>query len=615
MTDCVTSWSNRTMTGGHDVAEAAAEAVFLTAEGRADPYPWYHKLRDTAPVHRSESARAWLLTRYADCAAVLRDPRFGKSFEIGMDARKPEWREHAVYLRMSGSMLNLDGPAHTRLRRLVAKAFTPRTVEKLRPRIQAMVDEMLAPIAEAGGGDLIADLAFPLPVRVIGELLGVPEEDRPQFRGWVRDIVGSFEVRVPSADLARADAATAVVDEYFHRLIADKRANPGDDLLSELLLRDAGEDGDRLDADELVTLALLLFAAGFETTTNLVGNGMVGLLRHPDQLELLRRDPSLTSNLPDELLRYDGTVQVVSRFTNEDVEIGDESISAGQPVFAMLGAANRDPARYTDPDRLDVTRDDIRPLTFGGGVHFCLGAALAKAEIEIVFASLLRRFNAIELAESGPRYRDRLVLRGLEGLELGLSATAPTGAARSRSASPLPVRAGGDDDLAWREAYRRRLEAESGAAGAADDTARVGAIASLFARTPFLGAASRTDLEELAATAYPIDFEAGDVLCREGDEALEAYVIAEGVADVRGGGELIAVLHADDVIGERGAVEGQPRNATVTARSHMLTYSVSRERLLDLLARSPEAANGFREAMAARYSASLRTSEKEGTSK
>ena len=397
-------------------AEAVFNKLFLTAEGRANPYPLYHQLRQTAPVHRTQMGM-WLLSRYDDCWAAMRDPRLGKDYAPQIEQRfGPGWRKHPSLTAGEHSMLNTTGPEHTRLRKLVTKSFTPRMIENLKPTIERVVDRLLDPVADAGGGNVLEAVGFPLPVTIIGEMLGVPEADRPQFRGMVRDLVAIFEMQPTDEQMVAADTAQLGIRAYFLKLIPEKRRQPGGDLLSALATAEVG--GDRLSDDELVTLASLLFAAGFETTTNLFGNGLLALLRQPEQLELLRRDASLFANLPDEFLRYDGTAQLANRVTEASVEVGGVTIPAGEQVFAMLGAGNRDPARFSDPDRLDVTRTDIQPLTFGGGVHFCLGAALARTEIEITFRTLLQRFDHIELAGEEPRFQDRLTLRGLAALNI-----------------------------------------------------------------------------------------------------------------------------------------------------------------------------------------------------
>src|SRR6202158_2151063 len=411
-----------------DAAERIFTKLFLTAEGRANPYPLYHQLRQMAPVHHTKMGM-WVLSRYDDCWAAMRDPRLGKDYAPQIEQRfGKDWRRHPSLTAGEHSMLNTSRPEHTRLRKLVTKSFTPRMIENLKPVIERVVNELLDPVADAGGGNVLEAVGFPLPVTIIGEMLGVPEADRPQFRRLVRDLVAIFEMQPTDEQLALADAAQLSIRDYFLGLIAAKRRQPGDDLLSNLAMADGG--GDRLADDELVTLASLLFGAGFETTTNLFGNGLLALLQQPDQLALLRRDASLFANLPDEFLRYDGTAQLANRVTEASLEVGGVTIPAGEQVFAMLGAGTRDPARFANPDQLDVTRTNIQPLTFGGGVHFCLGAALARAEIEITFRTLLQRFDHIELAGDAPRFQDRLVLRGLSALTVACrtSSSPPTGA-------------------------------------------------------------------------------------------------------------------------------------------------------------------------------------------
>ncbi|MGH2760424.1 MAG: cytochrome P450 [Actinomycetota bacterium] len=593
-------------------AEAVAVELFRTPEGRADPYPRYHRLRELDPVHRSETARSWLLTRYEDCYSALRDPRLGKDFAERMDNTRPWWRERPSLARFEHSMLNVDGAYHTRLRRLVSKVFTFRSVEKLRPAIERMVDGFLDPLADAGVGDLIDDLGFPLPVTVIGELLGVPEGDRAQFRDLVRDVTATFEVAATREQFDAADEAIRIIDAYFYDLVARKRARPGDDLLSGLV---HAEDKDGLTDTELVTLATLLFAAGFETTTNLVGNGMIGFLRQPEQIDKLRNHPELYASIADEILRFDGTAQMVVRQAKEDVDIDGQLILRGETVTAVIGAGNHDPSRYSDPDRIDLTRTEIRPLSFGGGVHFCLGAALARAEIEIVFRKLFDRFATIELDGDEPPFRDRLTLRGLTRLPLRLSSRpsqraplpaaerGPSGAAppdrtdiqrpARKASGTLPSRPRGRADALWRAAYRWRIERTP----PPPDPATV----ELLGRIPLFAGCSGHELDRLASTAYPIAFDAMDVLCSEGADAQECYVVSEGEATVTIGGEVVAQVGPDDVVGEKGPLEGTPRAATVTATTHMVTYAISRDELLALVERSPAASQAMRAELGRRY--------------
>ena len=412
--------------------EAIVHDLFLTTEGRRNPYPYYDRLRDVAPVYRSSTVNAWLLTRYDDCWTTLRDPRLGRGYASQMEGRHgADWRRHPSLASHEHSLIGVHGPAHTRLRRSVSKAFTRRRVDELRPAIERAVDALLEPLAVRGGGEILDAIAFPLPVAVIGELLGVPEAERMQFRHLVRATTAAFETLPTPEQLADADAAHATIHAYFARLIAEKRRRPGADLLSAL----AQADGDdRLTDDELVSLAAILFAGGFETTTNLIGNGLLGVLAHPEQMTLLREDPSLYAGVAEELLRYDGTVQVSSRHALEPVQIGDVTIPAGESIVPVLGAGNHDPARFAEPHRLDVRRTNVEPLSFGGGVHYCLGAALARVETEIVFRALLERFDSIALDGRPPRFRDRLTLRGLESLHVVVRPAATRHASHGRPA-------------------------------------------------------------------------------------------------------------------------------------------------------------------------------------
>ena len=585
----------------HD-ADAVFDKIFLTPEGRADPYPLYHQLREARPVHRANLG-VWVLSRYDDCWAAMRDPRLGKDYAPQVEQRfGPDWRRHPSLTAGEHSMLNTTGPEHTRLRKLVTKAFTPRMIENLRPVIERVVNELLDPVAAAGGGNVLEAVGFPLPVTIIGEMLGVPVAERQQFRPLVRDLVAIFEMQPTDAQMAAADAAQLAIREYFLQLVAEKRRKPGEDLLSTLATVVVGDD--RLTDDELVTLASLLFAAGFETTTNLFGNGLLALLRHPDQLALLRRDPSLFANLPDEFLRYDGSVQLVNRITEASVEVGGVTIPAGEQVFALLGAGNRDPARYANPDQLDVTRTNVQPLTFGGGVHFCLGAALARAEIEITFRTLIGRFEHIALAGAAPRFQDRLALRGLTALEVACRAASgsqagvavgrrwPRGQGRAlprphrpsagcgpNRATRAPICAGARSFAnASRPNRHARIRSPSAPASASRPTV------ALLLRNGLFERCTKDELEQLAATAYPMTFEPGDLLCSEGGESPECYVIEEGQAVVTIGRKGMGVVGELGVVGEVGVLRDTVRAATVTATTHMITYAISRERLRAIVA-------------------------------
>lgn len=403
--------------------QARGDAAFLRlvtdVEVRRSPYETLAEVRTYAPVLES-SLGAWVLTRYDDCYAVLRDPRLGKDWNgFVMRSGLTDWRDHPSLAYGESSLLFANPPRHTRLRRLVARAFTPRTVDRLKPRMAATVDALLDPLAEAGGGDLLDALAFPLPVSVIGDLLGVPEADRAPFRDAVRANTRTLEMSVTPEDVAAADAAATWMVDYFRVLLAEKRRSPDDAMMSGMAQVDDG--GDRLTDEEIVRMSLLLFGAGFETTTNLIGNGVHHLLRHPDQLALLRSAPSRMANAVEELVRYDGSILLSSRSAFEEVEVAGHRIPEGGLVLTILGAANRDPAKYRDPDRLDVTREGVEPLSFGSGIHYCLGANLARAEAALAIGRLLERFPSIEAAGEA-RFRDQFVFRGLESLPVACRA-------------------------------------------------------------------------------------------------------------------------------------------------------------------------------------------------
>jgi pimeloyl-[acyl-carrier protein] synthase len=377
----------------------------------ADPYPTYHRLRAEDPVHHSPLG-FWVLTRYEDVVAVLRDPRFAKEAIAAVVAARLG-RAPAAPL----SMLDRDPPDHTRLRSLVSKAFTPRVVEALRPHIQKIVDSLLDRVAGANAMDLIEDFAYPLPVIVICEMLGVPFEDHERFKQWGLDIARGLDsiLLPPDSDVARrSDAARSALTAYFRELIAERRASPRADLLSGLIA--AEEVGDRLREDELLATCILLLVAGHETTVNLIGNGTLALLRHRDQLRRLRKDPGLIASAVEELFRYDGPVQRTARVSGEDVAIAGRTIAKGELVMPFIGAADRDPAQFPDPDRLDIARTDNRHIAFGWGIHFCLGAPLARLEGQIALNTLVRRLPKLALATDKPEYRESLTLRGLSTL-------------------------------------------------------------------------------------------------------------------------------------------------------------------------------------------------------
>jgi cytochrome P450 len=406
-----------TETTAVDVDALLAE-IFLTPEGKANPYPRYAAIRENARAFRSGMGFV-VVGRYDDCQWVLRDPRFGKGEPGPMwesyDLTEAQWRARFPdFERRMTSMLGLDPPDHTRLRRLVAKAFTPKTVENLRPDIIRLADELLDRFR--GEVDVIPELALPLPMAVIGEMLGIPEPDRIELQPHFRAAAASLEFNPPLEQMDLAAKASMVIAEHLEGLIAARRAEPTDDLLSELV--HVEEQGDQLSHEELISTVMLLFGAGFETTTNLIGNGLLALLDHPDQLRRLRDDRSLIKTAVEELLRWDSPVQIDGRVAFEDVEIDGMMVAADEQFVTLLGAANRDPRAFDEPDRFDVGRVGQAPMSFGGGIHYCLGAALARAEGAVVFDRLLDRFPVIEPAwgDERPVYRDTIVLHGLESL-------------------------------------------------------------------------------------------------------------------------------------------------------------------------------------------------------
>src|ERR1700726_4240043 len=402
------------------VQTATTEPLFnpLAPEFIRDPYPHYARLRTSDPMHLTPFG-AFLASRHAEVSLVLRDKRFGKDF-VDRTVRRygPQIMEQPVFRSMSHWMLQQDPPDHTRLRGLVVKAFTARRVEDMRPRIQQIVDQTLDRIAAQGHMDLIEDFAFRLPVTIICDMLGIPEDHREVFYASSRDGGRLLDpVPLTQEEIKKGNAGNAMAQMYFQQLFELRRKNPGDDLTTQLV--QAEEDGSKLSNEELTANIILLFGAGHETTVNLIGNGLLALHRNPDQLALLKANPSLMSNAIEEFLRYDSSVQMTGRVALEDIEdIGGKRIPRGENVLCLLGSANRDPAVYPDrPDQLDIARPNVRPLSFGGGIHFCLGAQLARIEAEVAISSLLRRLPDLRLDDAeNPEWRPTFVLRGLKRL-------------------------------------------------------------------------------------------------------------------------------------------------------------------------------------------------------
>jgi cytochrome P450 len=383
-----------------------------------DPYPHYDRLRSTDPMHVAPFG-AFVASRHAEVSLVLRDKRFGKDYvERSKRRYGPKIMEEPVFRSMSHWMLQADPPDHTRLRGLVVKAFTARRVEDMRPRIQEIVDQTLDAVIDRGHMDLIEDFAFRLPVTIICDMLGIPEDHREVFYKSSRD-GGRLLDPVPLSpeEIKQGNAANLMAQMYFQQLFELRRRNPGDDLTTQLV--QAEEDGNKLSNEELTANIILLFGAGHETTVNLIGNGLLALHRNPDQLALLKARTELVTNAVEEFLRYDSSVQMTGRVALEDIDdLGGKTIPKGESVLCLLGSANRDPAVYPDgPDRLDVTRPNVRPLSFGGGIHHCLGAQLARIEAEIAIGTLLRRLPDLRIDDvETPEWRPTFVLRGLKRL-------------------------------------------------------------------------------------------------------------------------------------------------------------------------------------------------------
>lgn len=365
----------------------------------SDPYDTYDRLRTRDPVHRMRLINGWVLTRYEDVDMVLRDHRqFSKN-----DGREDEYR----------SMLHHDPPDHTRLRSLVSKAFTPRAVRELHPRVQRIVDDLLNELEGKDRFDLIESLAFPMPVTVIAEMLGVPAQDMDKFKDWSNDVSLTIEPSLREDQIRRVERASEELYAYFEDIIEQRRREPQDDMITALL--NAEDEGDRLTHEELLGTLVLLLVAGNETTRNLIGNGMRALLKHPDQLRKLRDNSDLLDSAINELLRYDSPVQLDGRLVHSDVEVAGHRIHAGQRILCAIGAANRDPSAFTEPDRLDIERNERSHIAFGRGIHHCLGAPLAMLEARAAFSALLDRFSHMELV-SEPVYREQVVLRGVKEL-------------------------------------------------------------------------------------------------------------------------------------------------------------------------------------------------------
>jgi cytochrome P450 len=390
---------------------------------RADPYPFYDRLRSEAPAFDTGFGLV-VLTRYADVGHALRSNDFSRDLEANATPREDpiSQRRRQRASQGSKSILNLDPPDHTRLRRLVSKAFTPTAIEALRARVEAQVDEVLDRAAERGSMELVDELAFPVPFQVISDLLDIPNDRADEMREWGQLLTASLEPTTTLETFDAAEEALGKMGPYLVDVVESRRRNLGSDVLSGLIV--AEEEGDRLSTEELLSFVVLLYVAGHETTVNLIGNGMLALLRNPDQLDRWRHDPSLDSNAIDELLRFDGPVQHTARVAMVPMSFGEGAqrvdLEPGMTVLTVLGAANHDPAVFDDPHALRLDRSNAnRHLAFAAGVHYCLGASLARLEATVAISRLIRRFDRIELVAE-PTFRDRLTIRGVDHMDLSL---------------------------------------------------------------------------------------------------------------------------------------------------------------------------------------------------
>ena len=407
---------------------SASDFSPLAPEFQANPYPIYDLLRANMPVFYWQDWGMWFLSRYDDCVSVLRDPRFGREILRHMTREQLGWQptpenQKPLVEVTSQWMLFRDPPDHTRLRGLVHKAFTPRMIERLRDRVQAITDKLIDKALADGGMEAIADLAYPLPVTVIADLLGIPESDHAAFQRWSRTLAFTLEFTTDPAVYEQGAIAAAEFAEYLRGRIADSRralasGTPREDLISGLVAAEA--EGDTLTEQEMIGTCVLLLTAGHETTVNLIGNGINALLDHPDQWERLKANPAgLAASAVEEILRYDSPVQLTARTALQDVEFNGVTFKQGREIAILFGAANHDPAKFPDPAKFDITRDPNPHLAFGNGIHFCLGAPLARLEGQIAFETLARRLPDLKRA-GDPERRNTYILRGLRSLPVSI---------------------------------------------------------------------------------------------------------------------------------------------------------------------------------------------------
>ena len=402
-------------------SSCAFDQHMLSPEFYANPYPIYHQLRDADPVHWSDAWKGWVLTRYADVTSTLRDfSRFSNvgRIDLFLEQLPEEGRGKMGPLKghFSRAITHLDPPDHTRIRKLLKTVLSTHLVQSMRPRIEALVSELISEVQDAGRMDVIREFAYPLPAIVLGEMLGIPPEDRDQYKKWSDDIgvglVGTGRAALDNVERARQSLFE--LTDYLRPLVAQRRQHPRNDLISNLIAIEV--KGDRLSERELFSTCITLILAGHGTTTNLIGNGILALLRHPDQLEALKNDPSLIEIAVEELLRYDSPLQRIWRMATEDVEIDGKHIRKGQIVLPTMGAANRDPAEFSEPDRLNISRQKNPHVALGTGIHLCVGGPLARLQGAIAINALLRRLPSLQLETEALEWEANLFHRGLKSL-------------------------------------------------------------------------------------------------------------------------------------------------------------------------------------------------------
>jgi cytochrome P450 len=396
-------------------AEEAIKFNPFLPEFHTDPYPIYHRLRSEEPIHRSFIG-VWVFTRYADVRAVLRDPRFS-SAPIPKQIKEKE--QHvgqfdAIAQSSDKWLVFLEPPDHTRLRGLASKAYSAGVVERMRPQIQKIVDELIGKVRNTGFMDIVSDLAYLLPTIVLARILGVPDEDHCQLRRWSNNLGSIFEPLMSLESYGHLNQVAVEFTDYFRSLITERKKRPKEDLISDLLVvRDRGE---LIGEDEVLYICMALCTGGERNTVNLIGNGILALLRHPDQMEKLKQEPGILPSAVEELMRYDSSAQMIARVATEGVKIGDQTIRAGEHVYLCLGAANRDPAQFRDPDKLDITRSDNHHLALGGGIHYCIGATQTRGQVQIAIKTLVQQLPNLKLHTDKLEWRENFAVRGLKAL-------------------------------------------------------------------------------------------------------------------------------------------------------------------------------------------------------